>query len=449
MSENAGKSTELIEDAGISIRRDSDKLAVSVIDGPDAGKQCPIGSDNICVGSDELADLVLLDGTVSRKHLLVRKTGEGAWIQDQESTNGTFFEGSRVKEMVLGPGATIRVGQTLLKIVPREQNLCPEPSADDSFYGVVGACRKMREIFAILEEVAQTDLTVLIEGETGTGKEALAEAIHQHSQRSDKPFVIVDCTTIPRDLAESELFGHRKGSFTGAMADRTGLFEQGAGGTLFIDEVGDLTPQLQPKLLRALERHEIRPVGAEQTTRVDARVIAATNTNLKEKISDGSFREDLFYRLAVVSIRLPPLRERGDDLGRLAEHFLKEASGGKIDLRISASALARFTRYEWPGNVRELRNVVERAVALHRAEKPDVETVLAEMARGLGESSIRDSGQVPFKQAKSQVVDAFEREYLADLMKRTDGNVSQASREARMDRHHLADLLKKHGIKTK
>jgi DNA-binding NtrC family response regulator len=309
----------------------------------------------------------------------------------------------------------------------------------------------MREIFATLLDVAGTDLTLLIEGETGTGKEALAEAVHQASPRKERPFVVVDCTTIPRDLAESELFGHKKGAFTGAVADRKGTFEQAHGGTVFIDEVADLPAELQPKLLRALERRQFRPVGGDRTVDVDVRVIAATNRSLKTEVERGGFREDLYYRMAVVAVHVPPLRERAEDLPLLLEHFVAQSSGGKHQARIAPADLLRFVEYPWPGNVRELRNVTERAVALHKSPELDLTAFLEEIARGLGETCARRdaSTSLPFKEAKSQVVDAFERAYLTDLIQRAGGNVSQAAREARLDRHHLKDLLKKHGIKTK
>ncbi|MBW1872496.1 MAG: sigma 54-dependent Fis family transcriptional regulator [Deltaproteobacteria bacterium] len=319
MKPNDSKSTMLIEVSSLSVRRNLESLMLRVVDGPDTGRTCALSKQIICVGSDPAANLVLADGTVSRRHLLAKKDEEGVWIQDQDSTNGTFFEGSKVREMIIGPGTTIRVGQTLIKVVPKEENLHPEPLKENHFHGVIGENLGMREIFATLADVADTNLTVLIEGETGTGKEALAEALHQASPRNSGPFVVVDCTAIPSDLAESELFGHRKGAFTGAIANRAGSFEQAHQGTIFIDEVGDLIKELQPKLLRVLERRRFN---------------AATHKNLKDEVSRGNFREDLYYRLAVISLRIPPLRDRCDDLPRLAEHFIKLASDGKQAIEI-------------------------------------------------------------------------------------------------------------------
>ena len=453
MSADESNSTRLIQDADLSVMRDLSKLRLQVIDGPDAGRACDLGPGEITVGTDPACDLVLADDTVSRRHFQARKADDGVCVRDLDSSNGTYFMDSKVKEIVVGPGATLRAGQTLLKVVPSEKNLCPEPVAESDFHGVLGRSVRMREIFATLTDVAGTDLTLLIEGETGTGKEALAEAVHSASPRSDRPFVVMDCTTIPRDLAESELFGHKKGAFTGAVADRKGTFEQAHGGTVFIDEVADLPAELQPKLLRALERHQFRPVGGDRTVDVNVRVIAATNKNLKAEVERGGFREDLYYRMAVVAVQVPPLRERAEDLPLLMEHFLAQSSGGKHSARITSAALLRFVEYPWPGNVRELRNVTERAVALHKSPEFDLEAFLEEIAKGLGETSARRdasaSAALPFKEAKSRVVDALERAYLTDLIQQAGGNVSSAAREARLDRHHLKDLLKKHGIKTK
>ncbi|MFC1654712.1 sigma 54-interacting transcriptional regulator [Myxococcota bacterium] len=453
MSADESNSTRLIQDADLSVMRDLSKLRLQVIDGPDAGRACDLGPGEITVGTDPACDLVLADDTVSRRHFQARKAEDGVSIRDLDSSNGTYFMDSKVKEIVVGPGATLRAGQTLLKVVPREKNLRPEPVAESDFHGVLGQSVRMREIFATLTDVAGTDLTLLIEGETGTGKEALAEAVHSASPRADRPFVVVDCTTIPRDLAESELFGHKKGAFTGAVADRRGSFEQAHGGTVFIDEVADLPAGLQPKLLRALERHQFRPVGGDRTVDVNVRVIAATNKSLKAEVERGGFREDLYYRMAVVAVQIPPLRERAEDLPLLMEHFLAQSSGGKHRAQITSAALLRFVEYPWPGNVRELRNVTERAVALHKSPEFDLEAFLEEIAKGLGETSARRdasaSAALPFKEAKSRVVDAFERAYLTDLIQQAGGNVSSAAREARLDRHHLKDLLKKHGIKAK
>ncbi|MBN2493998.1 MAG: sigma 54-interacting transcriptional regulator [Deltaproteobacteria bacterium] len=440
-------STEVLGEQSTTVRHSGSRCSLLVMDGPEAGERCSLAGGEIRIGTADDCDLVLSDPAVSRHHLLVRQEAFGVWVQDLGSTNGTFFGDARVKELVVAPGGILSLGKTSLKVVPESEPLRPVPSEATEFHGVLGRSRAMREIFASLEQVAPTELTVLLEGETGTGKEAVAEAIHLAGPRREGPFVVVDCTTIPRELVESELFGHRKGAFTGALGDRDGYFVQADGGTVMLDEVGELPPALQPKLLRVLERREVRPVGAARAVPVDVRIIAATNRNLREEVEAGRFREDLFYRLATYSLVLPPLRERSDDIALLVEHFVHRFSRERFDVQLPAAALGPLLAYPWPGNVRELRNAVERAVALHRAERFEQDAFLLELSRALGESAGAADGAKTFKQAKADVVDAFERAYLADLLRRSEGNLSRASREAGIHRHHLRELLKKHGLR--
>ncbi|MBN2497032.1 MAG: sigma 54-dependent Fis family transcriptional regulator [Deltaproteobacteria bacterium] len=450
MSNKRTQGTELIQDAGAAVFRDPARQRVLVTEGPDSGKSCPLmEGETICIGADPAVDLALVDPTVSGRHLLLRRQADGIWVQDQDSTNGTRFQGSRVKEMLLGLGARLQLGNTAIQIVPEAQRLSPEPAEQHEFFGVLGCSRRMREIFATLENAAKTELTILIQGETGTGKEALAEAIHRASGRAHGPFVVVDCTAIAPNLIESELFGHSKGAFTGASSSRQGAFQQAQGGTVFVDEIGELPLEMQPKLLRVLERKQVKPLGSESTRELDIRLVAATNRDLKTEVEAGRFREDLYYRLAVISLEVPPLRDRLEDLPALIAFFVQRFTDGQIELDIDASALARLHGHGFPGNVRELRNAVERAVAL--TSRPfGLDGFLLELYRGLGlDSSSRVRKQLSFGQAKSEVVDAFERKYLSELVARHRGNVSKAAREARMDRHHLRDLLRKHGIDPK
>jgi DNA-binding NtrC family response regulator len=310
----------------------------------------------------------------------------------------------------------------------------------------------MRHVFAVLERVAMTDACVLVHGETGTGKELVAEAIHRASPRGKKAFVVCDLASLPKTLIESELFGHIRGSFTGADRDREGAFEAADGGTLFLDEVGELELDVQPRLLRALERHQVKPVGATAYRTVDVRVVAATNRDLQAEVKAGRFREDLYHRLAVVSVKLPPLRDRPEDIPRLVTHFLGSVT--KDPPQVPPSTMAALRAHEWPGNVRELRNVIERAVSLG-AGAPMLDAALfgfeppLPMAPPEGASAPpRVDTDVPFKEAKERLVDAWEREYVKQLLERAEGNISLAARQGGIDRVYLHRLLKKHGLES-
>ncbi|MBI4508683.1 MAG: sigma 54-interacting transcriptional regulator [Deltaproteobacteria bacterium] len=412
-----------------------------VIKGPDRGETVALRDVPIYFGSAPTCDLVLTDKTVSRKHLMAVREGNEVILRDQGSTNGSSIQGSRFKEITMGYGAEIKVGRTVLKYMPEEEVVEPEASDSDEFGFMVGRSVKMRRLFKLLEDVAQNDATVLIEGETGTGKELVAEEIHNHSPRKDGPFVVFDCGAVPRELVESALFGHVRGSFTGAITDRKGAFAEAHGGTIFLDEIGELPLELQPSLLRALDKKSVRRVGANIYEKVDVRIIAATNRDLRAEIANKSFREDLYYRLAVIRVTLPPLRERGDDIKLLVEHFVKQFSS-KRPLTVTPEDMSRLVRHSWPGNVRELRNVIERACVLSKGESLNLDDAFTEQAApALG---IRTD--LPFKEAKGQLVELFEREYIVDLMRRHKMNLSAAAREAQIDRKHLRELIRKYGL---
>ena len=299
----------------------------------------------------------------------------------------------------------------------------------------------MRRLFRLLEDVAGSDSTVLIEGETGTGKELVAEELHTHSNRKAGPFVVFDCGAIPGELIESALFGHVKGSFTGAIADRKGAFAEAQGGTIFLDEIGELPLELQPSLLRALDKKAVRRVGSNMYEKVDVRIVAATHRDLRAEIAGKRFREDLYYRLAVIRVALPPLRDRGGDIPFLVEHFLRHFAGER-SLAITPDDHARLVRHSWPGNVRELRNVMERATVLSKGETLNLEDAIGEA----GAEKVGFRTDLPFKEAKGQLVEQFEREYIVDLMRRHKLNLSAAAREAQIDRKHLRELLRKYGM---
>src|SRR5688572_22315554 len=316
--------------------------------------------DEIRIGSMEDNDVVLGDDTVSRYHCRITQEDNGYVLLDQRSTNGTFVNKVRIREAFLKPGSIVSVGQSQLRFNAREEEVEIVPSRSDRCAGLIGGYAKMREIYSIIEKIAPTATTVVIDGETGTGKEVVAQAIHSLSPRSRNDCVVFDCGAVPPNLIESELFGHEKGSFTGAVMTREGLFEQADGGTLFLDELGELPIDLQPKLLRALEQREVRRVGSTKAAKVDVRIIAATNRNLEDEVKAGRFRQDLFYRLSVVRLHLPSLRERTDDIPLLVQHFLdtgsynKTPTGARKVGRIARDAMTALQNYPWPGNVREL-----------------------------------------------------------------------------------------------
>ena len=430
--------TALLEDLPSFSRQNRGGIFL-VIKGPDRGDSVRLSEKPISFGSSPSCDMVLTDKTVSRKHMAAELVGDEVAVYDTGSTNGTFIHGSRFDRISVGFGAEVKLGRTVVKFLPDEEVLDPEPSPEATFGQIVGADPKMRQLFKLMTDVAQTNATVLIEGETGTGKELIAEEVHNHSPRKDGPFVVFDCGSVPRELIESMLFGHVKGSFTGAVTDRKGAFAEAHGGTIFLDEIGEMALDLQPSLLRVLDKRAVRKVGSNTYEKIDVRVVAATNRDLRAEVAKKAFREDLYYRLAVIRVSVPPLRERGSDIPLLTQHFMASFGGG---LTISADDTARLQRHSWPGNVRELRNVIERACLLSRGNAVNIEDALVEQApAGLG---IRTD--LPFKEAKGQLVEMFEREYIEDLMRRHAGNLSAAAREAQIDRKHLRELIRKYDL---
>ncbi len=432
------------------------KCLLKVIQGPDKDKKIDLGRKAIRIGKKEDNDLALTDGTVSRYHLSIEQASDSFLLKDLASTNGTFINNLKVKEAYLSPGDVISLGNTQIEFVAFDEKVQIEPSTKTAFGEMVGKSRKMRQIFGICEKIAPSLATVIIEGETGTGKELVARAIHQHSLRKDKPFVVFDCSAVAPNLIESELFGHEKGSFTGALKDRKGAFEAANGGTIFLDEIGELTLDLQPKLLRALEQREVRRVGSNSPIRLDVRVVCATNRSLKDEVEEGRFRQDLYYRLSVVKINLPALRERPEDIPLILEKFLSDGKFNRMpdgSLRVSRvedDALKMMQRYQWPGNVRELSNVIERAVSMvdgHTIRSSDLNYVFQEIEHNVEptERVVVDSS-LPFKEAKQRIVESFEKDYLEEILRRNNFNVSKASREAQIDRKHLRNLLKKYEI---
>jgi two-component system, NtrC family, nitrogen regulation response regulator GlnG len=439
MSRDRSNVTALLDEVPSFSRQNRGGIFL-VIKGPDRGESVRLEEGHpVAFGSAPTCEMVLTDKTVSRKHLVAELTGDEVIMVDQGSTNGTFIQGSRFEKIAIGFGAEVKLGRTVIKFLPDEEVVEPEPSQEAAFGSIVGGDTKMRQLFKLLQDVAQTAATVLIEGETGTGKELIAEEIHNHSPRRDGPFVVFDCGSVPRELIESMLFGHVKGSFTGAITDRKGAFAEAHGGTIFLDEIGEMALDLQPSLLRVLDKRAVRKVGSNVYEKIDVRVVAATNRDLRAEVAKKTFREDLYYRLAVIRVTVPPLRERGADIPLLVNHFM---SGFGPQLNCTPEDMAKLVRHSWPGNVRELRNAIERACLLSRGNSINIDDALVqEAAPALG---IRTD--LPFKEAKGQLVEMFEREYIEDLMRRHKMNLSAAAREAQIDRKHLRELIRKYAL---
>jgi transcriptional regulator with GAF, ATPase, and Fis domain len=415
-----------------------------VIAGPDEGKSIRLGPGSTRVGTGTTCRLRIGDPTVSRLHCEVHVDGDRVRVTDSGSTNGTTVDGVRIAEAWLAPGSLIRVGNTAIRVEIGDERLTITLSPRESFGPVIGASPEMRRVYAIMDHVAPVDATVLIQGETGTGKEVVARAIHEASKRASRPFVAIHCGALAENLIESELFGHVRGAFAGATADRVGLFEHAHGGTLFLDEIGELPPALQPKLLRAIETREVRPVGGNTPKKLDVRLLAATHRSLAASVNDGTFRDDLYYRLAVFEIDLPPLRSRREDIPRLANHFYAHIIGG--DEPLPQTVLDDLALRPWPGNVRELRNFVERTACFGwsstRGEgAPAAEASPVPVLEGLLPYHL------PLKEARAAWIAQFESLYLTALLRREGGNVTRAAAAAGVNRRYLHRLINEHAIR--
>jgi transcriptional regulator with GAF, ATPase, and Fis domain len=419
---------------------------VKVVSGPDSGATLALTGKAI-VGSGENSALRLTDTSVSRDHIELEPRSDGVFLKDLGSTNGTLVGGARVDTAIVEQQAVISLGRTLLSLsVDVQEEDIEGPIELD---GVVAMSSTMRRVFGLVERLAPSDTPVVLYGETGTGKEGLARALHARSLRRKGPMVVVDCGSLAPQLIESELFGHTRGAFTGAVNERPGAFVEAEGGTLFLDEVGDLPLELQPRLLRALESRQIKRLGEDRHRTVDVRIVAATNRNLEAEVKAGRFRSDLYFRLAVAMLRVPPLRERREDLPTLVRALLTQL--GRESFELNLELLTQLASYSWPGNVRELRNVVARAVV---SDEVTLDTMLnpqggnspplegsAAPQRGTGPQL-----EVPFKEAKEKLVEAFTREYLVALLAKHDGNVTQMARASGLARTYLHDLLSRYGL---
>jgi transcriptional regulator with PAS, ATPase and Fis domain len=423
-----------------------------MLTGKDGDREFIILKDVFSIGSARNCDIVLDDTTVSRRHCEIRLTPDGFVVRDLKSTNGTLVRGVKVTEAFLPPGTEFQLGGSRMVFCPIQQKMDFAVSPRDAFGAVLGSSVLMRRVFYLAETYAKTDVTVLIEGETGTGKEILAEEIHRQSSRAHKPFVVIDCASLAKELVESELFGHTKGAFTGASIDRAGAFEFANGGTVFLDEIGDLALELQPKLLRVLEKREVRRVGSNQMVPIDVRILCATNHKLEQQVKSGRFREDLFYRLSVVYIEMPPLRLRKDDIPFLARKFLKDFGGDAAlnNVHDFDQAMTTFAQHDWPGNVRELRNLIEIACCSGQKSLELSAFMLSGRIRQM--ATPNDDQRValnqPFKTAKNQLVSDFEKRFINSVLERHKGNISHAATDAGIERAYLQRLIKKHKLKS-
>jgi transcriptional regulator with GAF, ATPase, and Fis domain len=410
----------------------------------------PFASEVVTIGSSPRSDVVIDDPTVSRHHARIELRGGDLVIHDLGSTNGTTVDGVRIATAFLPDRARLGVGRTTVEFALTDEVEEFAVHAGTELGRMRGRSVAMRRLFAAIERIAATDVTVLIQGESGTGKELIAEAIHQGGRRAAKPLIVVDCGALPATLIESELFGHERGAFTGAVQARAGAFELAEGGTVFLDEIGELDLVLQPRLLRALETRQVKRLGAGHYRPVDVRVIAATNRDLPAMVSSGDFREDLYHRLAVVEVRVPPLRERPDDVELLAGLFADDICEREPTARrdaLTPKLVAALRTRRWPGNVRELRNLIERALLL--AGVDPAATELPAPAVTAAVPAVTDDAMMtwPYATARQHVLDRFEQDYVGRALARAGGNVAQAARDCAMERSYLFKLIRRHKLR--
>jgi len=412
-------------------------VTLHVTKGPDAGRSVRVDQPMFTIGVGDAADFRLTDPGVSREHLRLTLGPGGVRLRDDGSKNGTFMGAARIHELTLTGDAAVSIGGTVVAIAIAAETTDLPISPNERFGEAIGTSAIMRHLFASLEKAAASELTILLEGESGVGKDLLARAIHARSPRADGPFVVADCGAIPENLIESELFGHERGAFTGADRARRGVFEEASGGTLFLDEIGELPLDMQPKLLRVLEQREVRPLGAQSPRPIDVRVLAATNRRLAEASRTGEFRSDLFYRLAVVRATLPPLRERSEDILPIARAMLRALKRDE-QADFPEDFASMLAAYSWPGNVRELRNVVERHAALgHHGD------ALFAQAEAVVMSADDELARLPYHEARKIVVDRFEEAYVPRVLARADNVVSRAADLAGVSRPSLYRMLER------
>ncbi len=416
------------------------RLSLTVTRGPSVGKHLRAEAGaTVTVGSAEDNDLALDDPTVSRYHLELQASGDGVVVRDLGSLNGTFLGATRLRDATVAAGAQLRVGDTTFVVSAAAEAQSEEAPLE--IPGLVFKSASMHRVAQAIRRLAAFAGSVLVQGETGTGKELVARALHSESPRSKGPFVVIDCGALPGNLVESELFGHERGAFTGAAQRHLGAFERAHGGTLFLDEIGELPAHVQPALLGVLQRKEVRRVGGAKEVTVDVHVVSATHRDLRAEVNRGTFRADLYYRIAAARIVVPPLRERREDVLLLAEHFAREITGGDGSA-LSPETLSALPQQHWSGNVRELRNLVERTIAEGTGEPG---WLAGEPAAPSADAAAQPAER--YRDARAHAIGDFERRYLTALIESVGGNASEAARRAQMDRPYLLSLLKKYGLR--
>lgn len=434
--------TQTVRRASLAIRR----LRIRILEGPDEGAEHLVEeSGAIVLGTSEDDTIALQDPTISRYHVEVAATDEGLHVRDLGSRNGTFLGDVRVVEAVVPPGSKLRLGETVVSLedVGLAEAARPQLEPVPEVPGIIAESPAMQEVAARIHQLAPTQVSVLLQGETGVGKEVVARALHDLSTRREHPFVVVDCASMAPTLVASELFGHERGAFTGADQQRIGAFERAHGGTVFLDEVGELPRDLQPALLGVLERRRFRRVGGERSIEVDVRVLSASNRDLRAEANTGTFRPDLYFRLAVARIVVPPLRERPEDIEPLVREFARQVTGEPKRV-FDDPTLRTFESHPWSGNVRELKNAVESALATGRVELGG--PAMSTPAPPPPEPAVQ-LPRLPYREARHAAVERFEQEYLSALISECEGNASEAARRAQMDRGYLLSLLRKHGLR--
>jgi transcriptional regulator with GAF, ATPase, and Fis domain len=411
------------------------ECVLEVIEGPDRGRRFLLGPGRLELGASRRCDVTLSDPTVSSRHARLTLLADGIALEDLDSKNGTRYLGSRVRSIVVQAGATFELGTSRLVILPPETAAGPPPTRT-SYGELIGTSLAWRRVFGTLERLERCEATVLLQGETGVGKSAVAREIHAHSPRAARPMATLDCGAVPSTLLASELFGHARGAFTGAVKDRAGIVQGADGSTLLLEEIGDLPLELQPMLLRLLESREYQRVGEAHTRRIDVRIIAATHLDLQAAVAGGSFRQDLYYRLGVIAVRIPPLRECREDIVPLAIRFLEGL--GTAPAALTAGQRVLLETYDWPGNARQLRNAVERLAVTGDLFGPG--------GHPANPAAPPPRWEGDFHANKAEVVRQFEHDYLVAQLTDCQGNLSAAARQSGLARNHLRDLLRRHAI---